>query len=158
VGRDVVEVRVRLSGGYQAEHFEVDGSLRDVCVLGTDVAVWERLIAAVAGIPGEYRFSIDREAAVLADFSVRRFFAAEEREMSPQLDLRIGALWFGCYFFEPGEIEFSFGPEDLGGGVHFEALGRFMLWLAEVSGRRVILTHEHSSSHEDSLPLVETVT
>jgi hypothetical protein len=154
-------MRVRLSAGYQAEYFEVDGSLRDVCVLGTDVSVWERLLAAVPEFPGEYRFTVDREPAALADFSVRRFLADDEDddadEFTPELHLRIGEVWFACFFFEPTEIEFSFGPEDLAGGVHFGSLEQFMLWLAQVTDRRVILTMEHSSTHEDTIPILETV-
>jgi hypothetical protein len=97
------------------------GLLRDVCVLGTDVSVWERLMAAVPGVPGEYGFSVDGEPVALADFSVRRFFAEDPRESSPQLDLRLGELRFACFFFEPTEIEFSFGPEDLEGGWYLAA-------------------------------------
>jgi hypothetical protein len=118
---EAAEDAVRLSAGYQAEQFEVDGSLRDVCVLGTDVSVWERLMAAVPGVPGEYGFSVDGEPVALADFSVRRFFAEDPRESSPQLDLRLGELRFACFFFEPTEIEFSFGPEDLEGGWYLAA-------------------------------------
>src|SRR5262245_38506965 len=120
-----MEDAVRLSAGYQAEQFEVDGSLRDVCVLGTDVSVWERLLAAVPGVPGEYRFSVDGEPTALADFSVRRYFADDEPKFTPTLHLRIGELCFACFFFEPAEIEFSFGPEDLEDGVHFGSLEQF---------------------------------
>jgi hypothetical protein len=141
------------------EQFEVDGSLRDVCVLGTNVSVWERLLSAVPEVPGghQFEFELDGEAVPLADFSVRRYFADDTGEFSPTLRLRFGELWFSCFFFEQAEIEFSFGPEDLGGGVHFKSLELFMLWLAEVCDRRVILTMEHSSSHHDAILLLETL-
>jgi hypothetical protein len=38
--------RVVLGGGFRAEDFEVDGSLRDVRLLEVDLVVWERLVGA----------------------------------------------------------------------------------------------------------------
>jgi len=40
----------------------------------------------------------------------------------------------------------------------FCAVEQFMLWLADVLGRRVILTLESSSGHAVAAPLVETLT
>lgn len=148
----------RLSGGYDPDHFEVDGSLRDVCVLDAGLPVWERLLRGVAAAPWEHQLAVNEEPRTPADFSVAEFFSAREKEdMSARLAIRVGEVWFASYFFDVDEIEFTFGPEDLAGGEHFGSLERFMVWLAEVCDRKVVMTAEHSSGHEGVPALLETI-
>lgn len=52
---------IRLSGGYQAEDFEVDGALREVCVPDAGLPMWERLVAGLPNGPGEYELSVNHE-------------------------------------------------------------------------------------------------
>lgn len=147
-----------LSGGFRAEDFEADGSLRDVCVLGTDLATWESLIQAVKNSRWDHQIEINGEACLLDDFSVRSFFAARDEgvDTSARLGIRVGCLWFDCFFFDVKEIEFSFDPDEIAGGEHFGSLQEFMIWLAVVCGLRVVLTME-TTRHEDIPPLLETV-
>lgn len=147
-----------LSGGFDPEDFEVDGALRDVCVLGADLPMWERLLEAVAESPWEHRFAVDGNPCAIGDFSVREFFAArEEVDVSARLSVRIGELELACFFFEVEEIEFSFDPAEIESGARFDALARFMIWLAEACGRKAVLTMETNSGHEGMPALLETV-
>jgi hypothetical protein len=149
---------IKISGGYRQEDFEADGSLRDVCVLGADVAVWELLVRVVRNAPWDWQFEVNGGAYSLEGFSVGGFFASrgEGADVSARLSIRVGALWFDCFFFDEGEIEFSFDPSELANGQHFGSLEKFMIWLAETCGRRVVVTME-TIHHDDIPPLLETV-
>jgi len=150
--------RVELSGGFRAEDFAPDGSLRDVCVLGVDLPVWERLLRAALKSPWDCRFELNDKPCPLAEFSAPDFFAAKEKgeDVSARLSIQVGELWFDCFLFEATEIEFSFDPSEIADGRHFGALEKFMIWLAEACDRRVIMTME-STHHDDIPPLLETV-
>ena len=143
---------IELSGGYREEDFEVDGSLRDVCVLGVDLSGWERLVRAVTNAPWDRQFEVNGEPYLLEDFSVRGLFATKEEgvDVSARLGIRVGDIWFDCFFFDVGEIEFSFDPSELANGQHFGSLGQFMIWLAETCDRRVVVTME--TAHHDDIP------
>jgi hypothetical protein len=149
---------VEVSGGYREEDFQADGSLRDVCVLGADLPTWERLVRVVASSPWDIQFDVNGEPGRLEDFSVRDLFAAmaEGMDASARLAVRVGELWFTCFFFDVQEIEFSFDPSELAHGQHFGSLENFMVWLHEACGRRVVLTME-TTHHDDIPPLLETV-
>lgn len=144
-------------GGYRAEDFQVDGSLRDVCVLGVDLPDWRRFVRVVTDAPWERQFEVNGEPRHLEEFSVRGFFAAKEEgaDVSARLGIRVGEMWFDCFFFDVAEIEFSFDPSELAGGKHFGSLKQFMAWLAETCDRRVVVTME-STNHDDIPPLLET--
>lgn len=149
---------IGVSGGYRQEDFEADGSLRDVCVLGTDLAAWEGLVRVARNAPWDRQFEVNGESYPLEDFSVRDFFASKDEgvDVSARLGIRVGALWFDCFFFDAGEIEFSFDPSELANGQHFGSLEKFMIWLAETCDRRVVVTME-TIRHDDIPPLLTTV-
>lgn len=149
---------IEVSGGCHEEDFQADGSFRDVCVLGVDVPVWERLIRAVMNAPWGRQFDVNGEPRSLEDFSVRGLFAAKEEgvDVSARLGIRVGELWFDCFFFDVREIEFSFDPSELANGRHFGSLEQFMIWLDETCDRRVVVTME-TTRHDDIPPLLETV-
>lgn len=146
-----------LSGGYDPDYFEDDGSLRDVCVLDAGPPVWERLLRAVPDSPWEHRLAVNDEPRSPAEFSVTDFFATEEEELSARLAIRVGELWFVTFFFDDAEIEFSFDPVQVGDAARFGSLERFMVWLAEACDRRVVMTMETSGHHRDIPALLETV-
>lgn len=162
---------IRLSGGYQAEHFVPDGALRDVSVPDAGLAVWERLLAGLTHAPGEYQLSVNGEGRSAEDFSVAAFFAAiddgdddgdgddDDGDDVPQARLAVGVdgMWFVSFFFEVDEIEFTFDPEGVTDSAEFGRLERFMLWLAEVCGRKVVMTMESSTGHRDAHALLETL-
>ncbi len=150
---------IEVSGGYRQEDFQADGSLRDVCVLGADLPAWERLVRAVTNAPWDRQFEVNGGPYPLEDFSVRGLFASKEEgaDVSARLGIRVGAIWFDSFFFDVGEIEFSFDPSELASGEHFGSLEQFMIWLAEACDRRVVVTME-TTHHDDIPPLLETVT
>jgi hypothetical protein len=149
---------IRLSGGFKAENFEVDGSLRDVCLLGVGIPIWERLLYGVTRSSWTWQFELDGESRELDDFSVRSFFAKREEgeDLTARLAVKVGEIWFDTFFFKPDEIEFSFDPVEIAGGQQFWALEQFMLRLADTCGVRVILTME-TSRHDDIPTLLETI-
>lgn len=146
-----------LSDGYREGDFEADGSLRDICVLGADMSVWRRLVDAVASGSWNYQFEYNERCLGIERFSMENFFATKDLdlEISARLSIRVGEIWFDCFFFELREIEFSFDPSELRGGGEFRSLEMFMIWLAKICERRAILTME-TSRHSDIPPLLET--
>ncbi|GGP65129.1 hypothetical protein [Saccharothrix coeruleofusca] len=148
--------RVEVSGGFRQEDFEADGSLRDVCVLEAGLPVWERLVRAVVESSWEHQFEVDGEPRPLEEFSVSEFFAsAEDQDVSARLAVRVGEVWFDCFFSDVEEVEFSFDPAEIADGERFGSLERFMVWLAGACDRRVVMTVE-TTRHDDIPVLLET--
>ncbi|MFI5936341.1 hypothetical protein [Actinoplanes sp. NPDC051494] len=149
---------IEVSDGYREEDFEADGSLRDVCVLGVDLSVWDRLVQAAVKAPWDYQFDVNGEPCRLENFSVRGLFVSkgEGDDVSARLGIRVGKIWFYCFFFDLQEIEFSFDPAELEGGQQFGSLEQFMIWLAETCDRRVVVTME-TFRHDEIPALIETV-
>lgn len=150
---------VRLSAGFRPEDFEPDGSLRDVVVLQSSVALWQQLFRELPSTGWPYQFERDNEPSDLAGFDVVDYLnrAAEGADVSVRLSVQVQSIWFDSFLFTADEIEFSFSPEVVN-GASFYAVEQFMLWLADVLGGRVILTMESSSGHTVAVPLVETLT
>lgn len=130
---------------FRPDDFMVDGALRDLCIFDTDLRDWERMVTSLSSSSWDVRFRLhlpDREVEVLE--SVRELFdrLAVDGEISAAMSVRVGDLWFACYFFDPDEIEFTFDPRDVTDETSFASLEQFMTWLAETIGKRVVMTME----------------
>jgi len=141
---------------YRAADFTVDGALRDVVVLDARLEDWQRVLASLAATGWQVDFD-PRKPGCSLDISVieaNSLLSRGEDDYSPILAVAVGDIWFTCYFFDVGEIEFSFDPADVSGSDDFAALCEFVEWLGDVCGKRVVVTME-SSDHASIPPLIE---
>ncbi|MEU7529802.1 hypothetical protein AB0A74_29025 [Saccharothrix sp. NPDC042600] len=142
---------------YRTSDFVVDGALRDICVLDTDVEDWRNVVSALPFDAWEVSFESTIEAAGLgsADGVTRLletiFF---DDDASARMAIGVGGVWFFCYFFELEEMEFTFDPEDIVDEAAFGSLTAFMEWLGEACGKRVVMTME-STDHRSIPALLE---
>jgi hypothetical protein len=60
---------------YREADFLADGSLRDICVLDTEILHWQKMFDALANLPGEVSFEADGEG----DFSAPKKLSAVQR-------------------------------------------------------------------------------
>ncbi|MEV4705761.1 hypothetical protein [Actinoplanes sp. NPDC049316] len=149
-------MEIGLSGGYRPADFETDGSLRDICVLDADIRHWEKLFRAVVAGPWPYELEHNGRQISAEDLSPATLFGEGAADVSVRLEVHVEPMWFTCFPFEPGEIEFSFSPAELADGRNFGSVERFMIWLATVCRRPAILTMESSTGHSNAVPLLET--
>lgn len=127
-----------------AQHFERDGSLRDIYVVDTDMADWQAIWGLLARNPDQLTFSIDGDSAATPE-AVADVFAIGE-EHSVVASYALGRQTINCHFFCVSEIEFDVDPRDIDGLDDVDALGRFMTMLGQATLKPVILTHENSQT------------
>jgi len=120
----------------------VDGSWRDLYVLGTSAAGWNVLLDLVrSGKMGDASFLVDGEPSAMPD-RVEEVLAIHDRA-SPMLRLSVDGLNLNCHFFVEGEIEFDLDPAELT-EPRFAALLAWMRLLGTALRRDVLLTDENS--------------
>lgn len=123
------------------EEFAFDGSLRDIYVLGTTIADWQRMLDAIR-VTG-YRLTYFR-----AEQPTEIPTKAEDAFPLPnQADRRL-SLWFAdvlanCHFFTVEEIEFDIDPREVKSQHELNALFDFMRCLAQATNKEVVLTGEN---------------
>jgi hypothetical protein len=136
----------RLSGAMDwqqiAPDFEWDGSLREIYVLETSIAEWQKVWEALRKLEPLPVFSIDSTAQPMPE-QVAPLFAIRSQR-SPLLSVHVGRNLLNCHFFQCDEIEFDFDPRDVTGPSEAELLAGFMRIVGEVTGKIVILTAENS--------------
>lgn len=142
---------------FDAALFDVDGSLRDVCVLDADIEDWHMMLRAL----GEscWNHSLDTGSAdPINGRSAEAIFSYlnSTEDSSVRLNIIVSSIHFTCHFFDISEIEFSFDPSEIGNDIDFMALRDFMKWLARVCDKRVILTME-TTDHRSIPPLIEVL-
>ena len=124
-----------------APDFEWDGSLRDIYVLGTTSADWQRVLDQIADFGVRLTFTVDGEVAQLPDRASD--ILASRHDTSPLLCLDIAGIQLNCHFFSEESIEFDLDPTEVAAGQKLEALAAFMALLAEATGKSVVLTPEN---------------
>lgn len=138
---------------YRPEHFETDGALRDVCVLDATMQDWQRMLDGLSALPWTviFRWALSDSPADSMP-GARELWERLERDPDENatLSLRVGEIWFTCYFFSDDEIEFTFDPADVVDEKSFSSLREFIQWLGDSTRREVIMTME-GSEHE-SMP------
>ena len=123
-----------------APDFAPDGSLRDVYVFGTTEADWDAVLAHVRARYAPLRFTVDGAPASLPA-RVAEAFAVWEHA-APCLTFRVGGVELACHFFDPGDIEFDFRPQEVDGPARLAAITAFLRELAHVTERPAVLTAE----------------
>lgn len=143
---------------YRPEDFEADGALRDVCILDADADDWRRVFVALDSTSWEFHFSWTLSGESRSDLpGVAEVFQrlSDDPDESAKLSIRVGSVWFACYFFDVEEIEFTFDPCDVTDQGSFSCLEQFIRCLGDSTGKRVIVTMETASGHAGLPALLE---
>jgi hypothetical protein len=120
---------------------EPDGSLRDIYVLDTTSADWERVYNyLVSRYPCV--FSLDNRETP-APGTVRGVFELA-RSARPVLTCSAGPLRLNCHFFTESQIELDFHPQDISGQSELEALFVVVEQLGDLTEKTVLVTPENS--------------
>ncbi len=144
---------------YRPDLFVVDGALREVCVLDTDLGDWQRVFSALPSCGWEVSFTttLPEPSAEVFEVAARLFEELDfDGQESARLAIGVDGIWFACYFFDVSEIEFTFFPGDVTDEASYGAVERFMTWLGDVVGKRVIMTME-GTDHPSMPALLEYV-
>ncbi|WP_444944344.1 protein export chaperone SecB [Microbulbifer sp. ZKSA006] len=123
--------------------FEVDGSLRDICVENVDSAVWNIFISAVK--QSNYKFDFVH-GDLVRDLPASLAEIKALQETNPTT-LRIwisGSIQINCHFFVESEIELDVSPSEIQSAGSYFKLTSFLEWLAWATGGVAKLTHENS--------------
>lgn len=123
------------------EVFEVDGSWRDIYLLGTTTAHWDTLLE---GLRSDYAHHLTYAAnseptdppTSSADIFQRR------ADFSPLLSINLDGLFLNSHFFCEEEIDFDLDPRELS-TTTFDALLRFLRWVGTRLQKVVMLTPEN---------------
>jgi len=123
------------------KEFAFDGSWRDICVLQTTIADWQRMLDAIRS--AGYRLAYFR-ADQPAELPTK---AAEAFPLPDECDRRL-SVWFAdvlanCHFFTVEEIEFDIDPREVKGQRELDALFGFMRCLADAANKEAVLTAEN---------------
>lgn len=130
---------------YNADHFEVDGALRDIYAFDTGIHEWRLMMSSIPALDAKVALSVD--SASTADSSVSDpadLFALLENDedASATLTIEVDGIAFQCYFYHIHEIEFTFDPRLVRSADDFVSIEKFMKWLGKSCRRRVIMTME----------------
>ena len=118
--------------------FEWEGSLLDIYVFDTEIAIWQQLLAALDTSDYILRYSEDSvETAVPKHVS--EIFAHRE-QTNVLLTVVAGRLSINCHFFTPHQIEFDIDPREVNDAEAFLDLRKFMRFLGQTLGRSIVLT------------------
>ena len=125
------------------DEFDHDGSLRDIYVLNTTAAHWQRMFDWLRQSAYAVEFRRAGVPAILpATFNEAMAIAKTECAL---LSISLMSLNVHCHFFTPEEIELDVDPREIAGQTDLEALLAFMIGLSSATGQDAILTPENVS-------------
>ena len=123
--------------------FEKDGSLRDIYILDTSLAEWEKVWAFLLEGRASLTLQIRGEQVPLPSH-VEPIFAARDRGDTATLSYRLGGVTLNCHFFVSEEVEFDVDPREIRDAGGANDVARFMVGLCEATSREVLLTAENN--------------
>lgn len=137
-----------LSANYE-KAFYIDGSLRDIYVLGTDEQDWQKLLSFLRSGPYALEFFVGDQLTPLPE-NIEAIFALQDIHMPcPYLHIDKEHLNLNCFFFAHEEIELDLDPQDFQGDIAHQQIARLLDFLHAVGqllNKTVVLTPENDSS------------
>jgi hypothetical protein len=121
--------------------FYIDGSLRDIYVVGTSEQDWQALLTYLRVSPYPLEYLLDDEVRPLPDHAVDILSIRDEH--SPLLRVDQQRLGLNCHFFIPEEIELDLDPKDFQTAQQVSYLLDFMRTIGRVVNKPIILTGEN---------------
>lgn len=125
------------------EEFVFDGSWRDIYVLNTTLADWQRVLDAIHKAEHDCEYLVDGAPGVLPNDAALTFLTSKESR--PLLSVKFGGVQANCHFFSVEEIEFDIDPREVADQPQLDILVEFMQLLANSTGKPAILTPENFS-------------
>ena len=123
--------------------FYIDGSLRDIYVVGTSEQDWQALLTYLRVSPYPLEYLLDDEVRPLPELAVDILSIRDEH--SPLLRIDQQRLGLNCHFFIPQEIEFDLDPKDFQTEQDMSYLLDFMRTIGRVLNKPIILTGENDT-------------
>jgi len=125
------------------DEFAFDGSWRDIYVLDTDMAGWQRMLDGLRAARYDLSYFRDSQTVELPA-RVEDAFPLEG-ECDRLLSVRFCGVMANCHFFTPDELEFDIDPREVVGQAQLDGVFGFMRCLAESVGRASVLCPENCS-------------
>jgi hypothetical protein len=123
--------------------FASDGSMRDIYVLDTDINDWQTLLDYINAIQWEVTFFKDGNKIKYAKANAQELFGMKT-QYSIGLSIEYKRVTINCHFFCESEIEFDVYPRQVDTLNIANAVIEFMVGIAELLRKTVILTYENS--------------
>ena len=120
--------------------WQIDGSLRDIYVLDTDIQDWQKALDFLRAAYNPI-YKIDDEDAPPFSDVVKVF--KNRNEHSHLLVIQVEDVSIHCHFFLTRLIEFDIDPREVNNESKEEGILTFMWGLAETLAKEVILTIEN---------------
>ncbi len=121
--------------------FYMDGSLRDIYVLGTSEQDWQTLLSFLRTSSYPLEFLVGGEYQPLPE-QVGDIFVLK-REVGVTLRIDREHLEINCHFFTREEIEFDLDPKDFQNDQQVSHLLTFMRAIGRLLNKTVVLTPEN---------------
>lgn len=121
--------------------FHIDGSLRDIVVVDTDLGDWERAYGYVRQLGAAADSRLESDPDPLPGTVLEVFALHDER--STRLEVHLGQVQLNCFFFGEMEIEFDLSPKAVASEAEARSILSFMRGLGRATGRPVHLTEEN---------------
>ena len=123
------------------EEFTFDGSWRDIYVLRTTIADWQRMLDAIRAARYTLVYFRNDERTELPGDASEVFPIPGECDR--RLSVWVSDVQANCHFFTVEEIEFDIDPREVKGQQQLDDLFGFMRCLAESTGKEAVLTAEN---------------
>ena len=123
--------------------FEKDGSLRDIYILDTSLAEWEKTWAFLLGRRASLTLRVGGEPVPLPSHA-EQIFVARDRGDTATLSCLLGGATLNCHFFVKEEVEFDVDPAEVEDARAANEVARFMVGLSKATGREILLTAENN--------------
>lgn len=124
--------------------FEVDGSLRDIVIRGTDVATWDAALTALRALAATTGSRIETDPDPLPPTTAGILALAES--MSVVMRITAGPIELHAHFFDTSEVELDLDPARVRSAEDASVVLDTIIRLAWATGREALLTPE--SWHE----------
>lgn len=121
--------------------FEVDGSLRDIYVLGTDLGDWQRVLNLLREWRLPMVFDVGHVRTAIPDDVAEMFAGPNDDRGTLKVDLH--GIQINSHFFVDYEIEFDVDPREVQDDAALAHLIRFMDGIARRLDKPIILTPEN---------------
>lgn len=131
------------------DEFTCDGSWRDIYVLNTNAAIWQRFLDFLksSGIP----HSFDGEGKTGCFDDLATYFKEREDHGTLTLAIDINGVTLNCHFFTETEIEIDLDPREITG--EDKAVGIFNF--IEMLGKTLSLPVRMTPENMDKTPVFE---
>ena len=129
------------------DHFALDGSLRDIYVVGGAEESWRAFLRFVE--PLHATFDVDGERRSVPRTVDEAFRSSGEAAALLKLDS--SGILVCCHFFDRSQVELDIDPREVDSPAKFAAALALMTALAQATRRNVVMTPENVYDH----PLLE---